>query len=64
MKLGKQQLGVLDALRRHKRWHESCGWIWGTPSQTAKVCESLVRRGVARKYQDGDQTVYVPVEAP
>lgn len=46
-KLGKRQIGVLKGLAKHGGWHDGCGWLWGTPSGTERLCRSLVSRGLA-----------------
>ena len=60
MKLGSVQQAVLRALAEHGRWDTSAlygttgaGWMWDTPSNTLRVMESLVARGVARKVRRG-----------
>lgn len=44
-RLGKNQKGVLDALARSGQYPGS--WTWGSHSTTVKICESLVKRGLA-----------------
>ncbi len=39
----------MKALAEHGRWHSMCGWTWTNDSETLKVLESLVRRGVVVK---------------
>ena len=43
--LGKVQLGVLDCLADRGSYPGS-GWVWSTHSETERVCESLIRRGL------------------
>jgi len=47
MKLGKTQQAVLEALKRHKGYYASCGWVWTTHKQTVAILDSLVRKGLA-----------------
>lgn len=50
--LGKTQLAVLHSMtRRHydSTWYVGCGWLWSTPSETTKLMESLVKRGLVDK---------------
>lgn len=49
--LGKVQALILESLRSHKRWHPGCGWIWGTYSETVRLLDSLVKRGLATKHE-------------
>lgn len=49
-KLGKNQLGVLQGLYRHKRFFDTgygCGWHWGSGAITLKICDTLVKQGMA-----------------
>ena len=53
--LGTVQRGCLDALFQHRSWRENgvlSGWVWGTPSQTEKALDSLVKRGLVVKTGD------------
>ena len=47
--LGKNQLRVLNALKRHHSFHAGCGWVWGNYSATVRILESLVKRGLVAK---------------
>lgn len=49
--LGKNQLSVLSALRRHGCYPG--GWVWNTPSGTERILDSLVAAGYARKVACG-----------
>jgi hypothetical protein len=50
--LGARQKGALSALNRFGSWPS--GWVYGTPSQTRTILDSLVKRGlVARSDDDG-----------
>ena len=69
-KLGKTQVSVLRSLREHGGWWAGCGWIWSNRSETIKLLDSLVKRGLAtltyREITTGGGTrqerVYRPVE--
>lgn len=54
--LGRVQFEVLRALVRHKYWYPHCGWLWGTPSGTQRILDSLVQRGLV--VRDGNR--YTP----
>lgn len=62
--LGSTQRDVLAALAQHGgRWSLHCGWLWDTDSNTLRIFESLVRRGLVNKRQvitsrGGDTTEY------
>jgi hypothetical protein len=56
--LGRRQISVLNALRRHGRWPG--GWYWRSHSVTETVLESLVRRGLVRKDDFKGAAVYYP----
>ena len=62
--LGDKQRGLLKSLAAHKRWFHSykCGWVWDTPSGTAKILESLVARGLVKKHEEDKHTVYTLTE--
>lgn len=50
--LGTTQLGVLQALQdpRHGGvWYAGCGWIWSTVSETKRLLDSLVNRGLVTR---------------
>ena len=44
--LGETQKNVLAALATHGGWPG--GWYWGTYSGTVRICNSLVKRGLAQ----------------
>lgn len=46
--LGDVQKEVLRCLREHGGW-PGRGWLWDTTSNTERICESLVRRGLVKK---------------
>lgn len=49
-KLGVNQQGVLESIRSHSYWiPDQSGWIWDTMSNTTKILESLVKRGLVTK---------------
>jgi hypothetical protein len=48
MKLGNRQLSVLDCLYTHDGWPG--GWVWGNTSETVRILDSLVKRGLAVKW--------------
>lgn len=49
---GKHQIAMLRALDRpslHRErgvWSTDSGWTWGTPSNTIRLCQQLVSRGL------------------
>lgn len=48
--LGETQIRVLDSLARHNgSWWPACGWIWTSTSETVRLMESLLRRGLVSK---------------
>lgn len=59
--LGKNQRGVLSSIREHGQWHSrgfGCGWVWDTPSNTRKILDTLVKRGLVTLDEKG---TYRPV---
>jgi hypothetical protein len=48
-RLGKTQAEIYHCLMEHGSWYEGCGWIWDNYSQTTRVLDSLVKRGLAYK---------------
>lgn len=48
-KLGRIQEEVLLILNRREHWFAQCGWHWGGYNETARLCESLVKRGYVAK---------------
>jgi hypothetical protein len=65
--LGKRQQVVLRYLGERREWYGGCGWHWGTYSETVRLMESLVRRGLVtketclHKHRGSYNTVYRPV---
>ncbi len=60
--LGCVQADVLKSLQEHGYWSRvGCGWLWDTWSNTERIMESLVRRGLATKTTEGRRVVYKPV---
>lgn len=59
--LGKNQRDVLDCLIYHGKWGKNCGWLWDTWSNTTRIMESLVKRGLVVKHDDG---YYRPERVP
>jgi len=53
--LGKNQVAILQSLRRHGYWQKNAGWIWDTKSGTQKLMDGLVARGLVKveKTDDG-----------
>lgn len=49
--LGHIQEGVLRSLTQLGEWSDTgrCGWTWSTLSETKRIMESLVARGLAKK---------------
>lgn len=58
-KLGRVQVEVLKSLRRFGKWTPRGigGWVWDTPSRTLRIMESLERRGLVHR---DDQGVFRP----
>lgn len=52
--LGGTQRSVLRCLGQNNggKWWVGCGWVWSTPSGTATILMSLVRRGLAEIIRD------------
>jgi len=48
-KIGTTQIEVLKMLSEHGRWADGCGWTWSTKSNTERIMESLVKRGLAER---------------
>lgn len=46
-KLGKTQRSVLESLHEHHQYPG--GWTWSTPSETVRILDSLVARGLVEK---------------
>ena len=62
MKLGKNQEVVLDAISRHRRYYESCGWYFGTHKETVQILNSLVKKGLVKISSESfNGKVYLPV---
>ena len=59
--LGDTQKKVLESLREHGVWYEGCGWRWDTWSNTARIMDRLVQRGLATKKVGRRATCYYPV---
>lgn len=55
--LGENQRYLLYSLFMHKSWRPGCGWLWNTPSGTKRLLDSLVRRGLVVKHDDGSYTL-------
>ena len=54
-KLGARQKSVLRCLKDHKGYRGTgfgCGWYWNTRRGTAKICDTLVNRGLVDKVGD------------
>lgn len=45
-KLGVMQLSVLRSMIDHRRWHDGCGWYWGSRYETQLILTGLVKRGL------------------
>lgn len=55
MKLGRNVALWLDAMRSHGGyWYPGCGYIWDNRSSSIRLCESLVRAGLAERLEDRD----------
>ena len=56
-KLGTTQESVLKALREHGgTWSHrgiASGWVWGSAGQTARILDTLVKRGLVTKDEKG-----------
>lgn len=51
-RLGETQRDVLWSLIQHKEWHSGSGWHWNNFSETVRIMESLVKRGLVDKAQE------------
>jgi hypothetical protein len=60
--LGVNQAGVLRALVQHHAYFGGCGWTWSTYSQTIRILDSLVARGLAAKTVEFGRETYRPTE--
>jgi hypothetical protein len=56
--LGRSQWGVLHALHRYKSFHQHCGWVWETKTETLRILASLIRRGFVTKTQIDGLEIY------
>jgi DNA-binding PadR family transcriptional regulator len=58
--IGANQRDVIGhmMLRTRGAWWAGCGWNWGSSSQTVRVLESLVRRGLVTKSERPDASGY------
>lgn len=55
MILGATQYGVLKALVTQKLWYGGgigCGWNWGSQTNTERVLEALVKKGLVSKEEE------------
>ena len=51
VRLGRIQQSVFGVLQEHGEWWDFApGWTWGTTTETKKILESLVRRGVVLRH--------------
>lgn len=67
MRLGSNQEAMLLALTAHGGfWHVGCGWLYGTPSLTVRVLDSLVGQGLVEAKPFGKYGSFYKVkdEAP
>ncbi|KPL28081.1 MAG: hypothetical protein AMJ72_05415 [Acidithiobacillales bacterium SM1_46] len=57
--LGERQQDCLDGLDVFKSWsRRDRRWTWSTPSETTRIFESLVRRGLVTKTIEDGVAVY------
>jgi len=49
--LGRNQLAMLEAFRRHGSWTPGSGWVWDSVSEHVRLCESLERRGLVERFE-------------
>ena len=47
-KLGINQEAIIGSLTRHGSYYPGCGWTWGSQSETEKLLNSLVKRGIVK----------------
>jgi len=52
--LGKNQQNLIDSLKEHDFWYNGCGWVWDTHSNTQRILDSLVKRGLVTL---GEETI-------
>lgn len=55
---GKVQQHMLYRLRESGQWYAGCGWYWGCHSETVRVMDSLVRKGLVTRTFEPTRTVY------
>ena len=65
--LGEVQTHVLQCLKEHGSWSVMAGWVWNTQSNTKRILDSLVKRGLVTKKTEWSghdmsrgTTVYLP----
>jgi DNA-binding IclR family transcriptional regulator len=58
--LGSEQTALLDCLKRKGYWDVglNCGWTWGTYSNTIRILDTLVKRGLVETH---DHLRYTPL---
>jgi len=71
--LGTEQRAFLQALVDHRYWYAGgigCGWSWGSPSGTERLCDALAARGLVTTTTrpsglrpDATVTAFVPTDA-
>lgn len=47
--LGKAQSAMMDELLKRGLWFPGCGWSWNGASNTERIMESLLKRGLVTK---------------
>lgn len=52
-RLGSVQRDVLawmNSSPAFSEWYPGCGWVWGNQSESARICETLLSRGLVEKF--------------
>lgn len=64
VKLTDNQQGALRALVERGVYHAGCGWVWDNHSNTARLMDALVKKGVAELVEKpwSKTPVYEPTE--
>jgi hypothetical protein len=60
--LSPKQIQALRKLRDAGQWSSTSTWRFGPPSLMAQLLDALVRRGLAHRTIQADQTIYRPTK--
>lgn len=56
--LGEKQKQILHILNHQSGWYPGCRWIWGNRSETIRILDSLVKRGLAQNIENENHPRY------